>query len=477
MNRTYAPITPGILSELREIAGDSHVMAGDPEKLKPYGFDVLALMHGAGRMPEAVVKPGSAAGVSEIMQLANRENIPVTPRGAGSGLAGAAVPIHGGIVLSLERMNRIIEIDKVDRVAVVEPGVITNDLCRRVEAEGLMYAGYPMSTETSFIGGNVAANAGGGKVIRYGNTRRHVLGLEVVLPTGEILQLGGRYRKSTWGYDLLDLMIGSEGTLGIFTRVIVNLIAPPRRTMDMLVPFPDTQTAVGAVAEIVISEGVIPETVEFMDRICLEESCRYHDINLPFRDRHDAEAFLIIQLRGDTAEELEELCRKAGETCMRQGALDVSIAVSPRQSRELWKVREQFSEGVRNAHPHVYFSSDIVVPFSRVPEMMRELRDMERKYGIRIPTVGHIADGNFHSGLYKPEGLAPEAWPGKAEEIFDEMTRIAIGLGGVGSGEHGVGMLKRSVFLETKSGPELALMRGIKRLFDPNGILNPGKII
>jgi glycolate oxidase len=474
---TYAPVTPGIVSELRKIVGDGHVVSGDPEKLNPYGFDVLALMHGAGRMPEAVVKPDSAVRVSEIMKLANRERIPVTPRGAGSGLAGAAVPLYAGIVLSLERMNRIIEIDKVDRVAVAEPGVITNDLCRRVEAEGLMYAGYPMSTETSFIGGNVAANAGGGKVIRYGNTRRHVLGLEVVVPTGEILRLGGRYRKSTWGYDLLDLMIGSEGTLGVFTQVILNLIAPPRRTMDMLVSFPNTDTAVRAVAEVVVSEGVIPETVEFMDRICMEESCRYHDIRLPLRDADGAEAFLIIQLRGETREELEELCRKAGETCMAQGAIDVSIAVSPRQSRELWKVREQFSEGVRKAHPHVYFASDVVVPFSRVPDMMRALKTMEERHGIRIPTVGHIADGNLHSGLYKPEGLPPGEWPQEAEQIFDEMTRIAVGLGGVGSGEHGVGMLKRHIFMETKSETELALMRGIKRLFDPNGILNPGKII
>jgi glycolate oxidase len=303
------------------------------------------------------------------------------------------------------------------------------------------------------------------------------MGLDVVLPEGDILQLGGRYRKSTWGYDLLDLLIGSEGTLGIFTRIIVNLVAPPKETMDLLVSFPDTETAIRAVSQVIVSEGVIPETAEFMDRICLEQSCIHHEINLPVLQSDRAEAFLIIQLQGDSREKLEALCEKAGQTCMSQGALDVFVAVSPRQSRELWKAREQFSEGVAAMDPHVYFASDIVVPFSKVPELMKAVKDMEKTYATRIPTVGHIADGNIHSGICKPEGIPPEQWPRKAEEIFDEMTRLAIRLGGVGSGEHGVGMLKRSTFLATKSETELALMRGIKKLFDPNGILNPGKII
>jgi glycolate oxidase len=206
------------------------------------------------------------------MRLASRENIPVTPRGAGSGLAGGAVPLYGGIVLSLEKMNRILEIDKVNRVAVAEPGVITNDLCKRALEEGLMYAGYPMSTQTSFIGANVATNAGGAKVIKYGNTRPHVLGLEVVLPSGDVIHLGGKYRKNTWGYDLLQLMIGSEGTLGIITKVTVNLLSSTGTTADLLVPFPDMKTVIDAVSEIIVSGGVLPEAVEFMDRTCMENT-------------------------------------------------------------------------------------------------------------------------------------------------------------------------------------------------------------
>jgi glycolate oxidase len=477
LDKTYGRVTPEMTRELRGIVGEAGVIFDDPEKLQPYGFDVLALLHGKGHPPEAVVKPTTPEQISAILKLANRESIPVTPRGAGSGLAGAAVPIHGGISLSLERMNRILEINRVDRVAVVEPGVITNHLCEQVAAEGLMYAGYPMSTETSFIGGNVATNAGGGRVIRYGNTRRHVLGLEVVLADGEVIDVGGKYRKSTWGFDLLNLMIGSEGTLGIFTKIVLNLISPPAKIMDILVPFPDTETAVAAVADVIISEGVVPETVEFMDRLCFVESSKHQGIALPIRDAEHAGAFLIIQQQGETQEELEELCRKVGETCLSQGAIDVFVAVNPRQSRDIWRIRERYGEGVARAGPNAYFTSDVVVPFSKVPDMMRELKRMEGEYGIDIPTVGHIADGNLHSGLFKPDGVAVEAWPEQAEAIFDEMSRIAVELGGVGSGEHGVGLLKRSLFLKTKTKTELALMRGIKQLFDPNQILNPGKII
>jgi glycolate oxidase len=246
--------------------------------------------------------------------------------------------------------------------------------------------------------------------------------------------------------------------------------------MDILIPFPDTETAVGAVAEVIISEGVVPETVEFMDRICFVESSRHQGVALPIRDADQAGAFLIIQLQGETQEELEELCRKVGETCLAQGAIDVFVAVNPRHSRDIWRIRERYGEGVARAGPNAYFTSDVVVPFSKVPDMMRELKRMEGEYGIKIPTVGHIADGNLHSGLFKPDGVAVEAWPEQAEAIFDEMSRIAVELGGVGSGEHGVGLLKRPLFLKTKTKTELALMRGIKQLFDPNHILNPGKI-
>ncbi|MFR5879784.1 MAG: FAD-binding oxidoreductase, partial [Cloacibacillus evryensis] len=247
--------------ELLSVTGPGGVIMNDAEVLDNYAWDQAGRIWG--HMPEAVVKPVDTAQVSAVMKIASREHIPVTPRGAGSGLNGGAVPLAGGVVLSLERMNRILEIDKVNRVAVVESGVVTNDLCRAAAEEGFLYAGYPMSTETSFIGGNFATNAGGGKVIRYGNTRRHILGAEIVLPSGEIINLGGRFRKDTWGYSLLNLLAGSEGTLAVVTRLIVNLELKPGRTANLLACYP-------TVEELVESEGdrsgkrII--SCEFMDK-------------------------------------------------------------------------------------------------------------------------------------------------------------------------------------------------------------------
>lgn len=477
MGQDYGKVTAEITGKLRDIVGEKNIIIDDQEKLVEYGMDTLSLLTGKQHTPDVVVKPESTEQVSEIMKLANENRIPVTPRGAGTGLAGAAIPVFGGIVLSVERMNRILELDTVDRVAVAEPGVITSELCKKVEEEGLMYAGYPMSTESSFIGGNVATNAGGGKVIRYGNTRRHILGLEVVLPSGKVLELGGRYRKSTWGYNLMHLMIGSEGTLGIVTKVIVNLITGVGKTIDLVVPFADTETAVEAVSKVIVTGGILPEAVEFMDRLCLTQSAKYHEIEVPFQDREDVEAYLIVQLFGETDEELEEVYEKAGEICLENGALDVFVAESRRDSENIWKIREEFGQGLGLTGKQLYYGGDIIVPFSKVPEMMKELKRLEEKYKTTIPTVAHIADGNLHSALFKPDDVPPEDWIEVAEGIYDEMTDIAIRLGGVGSGEHGVGVLKKQIFLKNKSEEELDIMRGIKKSFDPNFILNPGKII
>lgn len=477
MEREYGKVNEEIVGNLREIVGEKNVIYEDKEKLEEYWADTLTALIGEKHLPEVVVKPESTEHISRIMKLASENRIPVTPRAAGTGLAGGVVPLYGGIVLSVEKMNRILEIDKTDRIAIAEPGVITSELCRKVEEEGLMYAGYPMSTESSFIGGNVATNAGGAKVIRYGNTRRHILGLEVVLPNGEIIDLGGRYRKSTWGYNLLHLMIGSEGTLGIMTKITVNLISATGKTIDLIVPFADTETAVDAVANVIVTGGILPEAVEFMDKLCLVQSAKHHEIKIPFQDNEAAEAFLIIQLFGESEEALENLCEKTGEICLENGALDVFVAESRSDSEKIWKVREEFGEGLAAANPYTFFGGDIVVPFSKVPEIMRELKKMEEKYDTKIPTVAHIADGNLHPAIFKPENVSPEEWPEMAERLFDEMIDIAIKLGGVGSGEHGVGILKKSIFLHTKSSAELEVMRGIKKAFDPDYILNPGKII
>ncbi len=473
MEKEYGTVTTEIIEKLQEIVEVKNVIFEDKEKLENYAADEAGEIFG--HLPEAVVKPDTTDQVSKIMRLANENKIPVTPRAAGSGIAGAAVPLHGGIVLSVDRMNKIHDIDKVNRVAVVESGVITNELCHKVLEEGMMYAGYPMSIETSFIGGNVATNAGGGKVIKYGNTRRHILGLEVVLPTGEVIELGGKFRKDTWGYNLLHLMIGSEGTLGIITKVIVNLVPSPDKTVDLLVPFRDVESAVNAVADVIVTGGVLPVAVEFMDKLSVDLTTKYLNTKIAFQGK--AEAYLIIQLDSESKEGLENLYEKVGEICLNNDALDVFVAESRTDSENIWKVRQEFAEGLRAADPYASLSGDVVVPLSKVPEMMKEIEKIGKKHNITIATAAHIADGNLHPELMKPENISVEEWPKIAEEIYDEMTDIAIEFGGAGSGEHGIGFLKKPIFLKTKSEAELNLLRGIKKTFDPNYILNPGKII
>ncbi len=470
LSEKYNKITPEILEELKSIVGPDNI-ATDESAIEAYSCDESGKVYA--RMPDVVVKPENAQQVSNVMKLANREMIPVTARGAGSGIAGGAIPIKGGILLSLERMNRVLEIDKINRVAVVEPGVVTNDLCQMVLKEGLMYAGYPMSTETSFIGGNIATNAGGAKVIRYGSTRRHVLGIEVVLPTGDVLQLGGRIRKQTWGYDLLQTIIGSEGTLGVVTKAILNLEPAPGDTVTFLAPFPSIEAAVEAVAAI-LRAGVVLMACEFMDQLSTKCATKYHNTTFPMQD--EAKAFLIIQVEGQTPEQLDMYIEKVGETCLEHGAMEVFTAESSTESRNIWKVRESFAEAVRAVDPNASLSGDMVVPMSKISEMVKAVGEAARKYDITIALGGHIADGNIHPLFFKPDRIPLEEWPDFVENIVDELIGVAISLGGVGSGEHGVGFLKKHTFMKYEAKSKLEVMRGIKKAFDPNGILNPGKL-
>ncbi|MBL3540301.1 FAD-binding oxidoreductase [Aminivibrio sp.] len=472
LRERYGKITPEILREIQEAAGAKNVVAGDPDALESYASDEAGIMFTS--MPDAVVKAEGAEQVAAVMKVASKHRIPVTPRGAGSGLAGAAVPLCGGIVLSLEKMNRILEIDPVNRVAVVEPGVVTNELCKAVAEEGFLYAGYPMSTETSFIGGNVATNAGGGKVIRYGNTRRHVLGLEVVLPTGTVLNLGGRIRKDTWGYSLMQLMVGSEGTLGIITKVIVNLEPKPGKTVNLLVAFPDLDTAVDSVAK-VVRTGISVISCELMDKLSVNIAASHVNTVLPYQDR--ADAFLLIQIEGDTDERLEEGYEKVGTLCLENGALEVFVAESRTESGMVWNIRQNLAEAMRAHDPYCSLSGDMVVPLSAVPEMVEEIRRAGKERGITVGILGHIADGNLHPIIFKPADMEPMEWAEYAEAFYDDLTSVAVRLGGVGSGEHGIGYVKMPIFLHSKPAEEIEIMRGIKRSFDPDGILNPGKLL
>ncbi|NLS76343.1 MAG: FAD-binding protein [Chloroflexi bacterium] len=467
----YEPVTAPIVRELCEIVGERNVIFGDADKLETYSHDEVAGAEYA-HMPEVVVKPATADEIARIMRLANRERIPVTPRGAGSGLSGGAVPVFGGILLSVERMNRILEVDRANLTVTVEPGVVTNTINEAVKEMGLFYAGYPMSVETCFIGGNVAENAGGGKAIKYGVTSRYVLGLEVVLPTGEIVQLGGKRVKDVTGYDLLHLMVGSEGTLGIFTRITLKLLPLPTHKVDLLALFKDVSTAMDMVPEIMTNGRIIPTAVEFMDKLSVETTCRYLNEELPYEQ---AEAMLLIEVDGNSEALVQQESETIGELCMAHGAIEVYVADNYTTQERVWAVRRNIAEAFKVYCP-VQSIEDVVVPFAQIPDLVPELERLSQRYNVILPTCGHAGDGNLHIIIVKRPETPLEEWPEVEHAAQAELYQVVARLGGTISGEHGIGS-KRRGFMPLMMGETLlGLQRRIKDAFDPNGVLNPGKI-
>ncbi len=466
----YSPVTDEVIQELAAIVGERFVIT-DREKLEPYSHDEVAEKEYAS-FPEVVVKPRTAEEVARIVTLANRRRIPVTPRGAGSGLSGGAVPVCGGIVLATDRMNRILEVDEQNMMAVVEPGVVTNDISERVSQVGLFYAGYPMSMETCYIGGNVAENAGGGKAIKYGVTERYVLGLQVVTPTGEIVELGGKRLKDVTGYNLVKLMVGSEGTLGIITRITLRLLPLPRAQVALLVPFPDVDSAVAVVPKAMTQGGTIPTAIEFMDRLSVRASCQYLNEQLPYGQ---SGAMLLIEVDGSNEESVRRDYETIGELCLQNGAQEVYVADNHTTRERLWRIRRNIAEAFKVVSPHQSIE-DIVVPTAAIPNLMPELAAMSERHGVQIPCYGHAGDGNLHATVVKAPDDSMEEWRGKLPEVLKDLYVAARKLGGTISGEHGIGS-KRKKFMRLVLGePELELMRKIKRALDPNNILNPGKI-
>jgi glycolate oxidase len=471
IQRCYRPVTPAIVTELQGIVGDKNVLYAEPDRMQDYAHDEVSGPEYA-HMPEAVVKPESALEIARIMQLANRERVPVTPRGAGSGLSGGAVPVLGGILLSLERMNRILEIDPENMVAVVEPGVITNDINEAVKEHGLFYAGYPMSVETCTIGGNVAENAGGGRAIKYGVTSRYVLGLEVVLPTGEIVQMGGKRVKDVTGYDLVHLMVGSEGTLGIYTRITLKLVPLPGSRAVLLVPFADVKTAIATVPQIMTQGRIVPTSVEFMDRLSVQTTYAYIGQDPPYPN---VGAMLLIEVDGVSQEQVESLYNPIADLCLDLGALDVYVGDTPANERRMWLPRQSIAEAFKAISP-VQSIEDIVVPLAQIPDLMPVLEEISTRYDVLIPCYGHAGDGNLHATVVKKPETAMETWQQVLPSVLADLYQGVAGLGGTISGEHGIGS-KRSHYLALVMDPALiALQRRIKEAFDPLGILNPGKI-
>lgn len=460
-----------VIKTLRSIVGPEHVIFDDQSRLEPYAHDEVADPAYAA-MPAVVVKPRSAEEIAAVLKLANRENIAVTPRGAGSGLSGGAVPVQGGIVLSTERMNSILEIDRENMIALLEPGVITNDFNNEVRKEGLFFAGYPMSLEMCFIGGNVAENAGGGRAIKYGVTGRYITGLEVVMPTGEICTFGGKRVKDVTGYNIIQLMVGSEGTLGIFSKIYVKLLPLPRARVDMMVLFPDVETAIGAVPMIMTGTGIIPTSIEFMDKLSIDTTYAY----LGEKKKHqNCEAILIIEVDGNDADLVREDCLKIGDLCLDKGALDAFVAEGPADQESIWKVRQHAAEAFKAINP-VQSVEDIVVPVSNIPRLMPHLEKFSAQYNVLIPCFGHAGDGNLHATIIKKPETAMEEWHKVLPRLLADLYRVTRELGGTISGEHGIGHKRKKYLPLALSESEITVMKKIKNALDPKNILNPGKI-
>lgn len=466
----YNKITQEIIDELTEILGKKNVIL-DKEKMETYSHDETPVEQYA-NMPEVVVTPTTAEQIAEIVKLANSELIPITPRGAGSGLSGGAIPVFGGIVLSVEKMNKILEIDLENMMITVEPGVVTNDINPPLEEHGLFFAGYPMSLLTCYIGGNIAENAGGGKAIKYGVTSRYVMGLEVVTPTGEIVQLGGKLVKDVTGYDLKQLYIGSEGTLGIITKAILKLVPLPKTTVDLLVLFKDPKSAIDIVPTVMTKGGIIPTSVEFMDKLCVKTSCEYLNEHLPYQD---CGAMLLIEVDGTREDQVIEEAEIIGELCLENGAIEVYVADNYTTQERIWSVRRDIAEAFKVVSPHQSLE-DIVVPISEIAELIPEIEKISEKYDILMPSYGHAGDGNLHTTLVKNPKMTMEEWYETEEKALKEFYAVVRSLGGTISGEHGIGSKRKPYMPIVTDDAQFDLMRKIKNALDPNNIMNPGKI-
>jgi glycolate oxidase len=461
----YNPVTPRIVEKLKQILHEKNVIT-DPQKIDPYSRDEVADIH-YHHQPDVVVFPTCTEQAAAVVKLANEELIPVVPRGAGTGLACGAVPILGGIVLSLEKMNKIIEVNTDSLYMIVEAGVRTADVQNVAAKHGLYYAGDPCSSDSCFIGGNVATNAGGNKAIRYGTTRNQVYAIEVVTPKGEIGCFGGRLHKNSTGYCLEQLIIGSEGTLGIVTTITLKLIPAAKASMDFLAVFSDPGDAIDMVGYLA-KAGIRATCLEFMENSAVKCAEVFLNEKQPYSDQGGN--YLIITVEGNSEAELEDVAVQLDEMCTEKGAMALLVP----NSEKIWKVRKSIAEAVRH-ESLVYSSEDVVVPVDQLPATLAEMNRICQRYNAASRTVSHAGDGNIHLMILKNE--IPDAeWSAKLAEIQQGVFDYTYKVGGKLSGEHGIGYKKKALMEQYTSEVELDVMRSIKKAMDPNHILNPGKI-
>ncbi|WP_285008234.1 FAD-binding oxidoreductase [Pedobacter faecalis] len=462
----YNSVTEEILEKIRHTAGTANVFVDD-ESLEKYAQDETEDLK---YRPEVVVKAETPDVIAALLKLCNLYNIPLTPRGGGTGLSGGALPIHGGILLSMERFTNIINIDTANLQAVVEPGVITEEFINAVGEHGLLYPVDPSSKGSCFIGGNVAHCSGGPRVVKYGTIREYILNLEVVLPSGEIIWTGANTLKYASGYNLTQLMIGSEGTLGIVTKIVTKLIPKHQHSVLMLAEFSGNETACAAVSAI-FRAGVTPSALEFMERKGVEWVIRYDDIR--FDVNPGVEAYLLIELDGDNMDNIFQDCDRVNEVLEAFGCSNVLFADTAMQKEELWRMRRTMAESVKSNS--VYKEEDTVVPRAALPELIKGIKETGSRYGFDSICYGHAGDGNLHVNIIKA-GMSDSDWKEKLKDGIAEIFKLTTALGGTISGEHGIGLVQKEYMPIKYSEVHLGIMRAIKSVFDPNHILNPGKI-
>ncbi len=454
-----------VLKEITQIVGKENVFTA-PEDLHCYAED--ATLGVISKPPEAVVKPGSAEEISRILKLANKEHFPVVPRGAGTSLSGGAMPLEGGIVLETNRLNKILEIDKENLTAFVQPGVITAKFHQEVEKLGLFFPPDPGSMAVSTLGGNVASSSGGLRGLKYGTTRDYVLGLQVVMPWGAIVNIGGRTAKNVTGYDLTRLMVGSEGTLGVITEITVKLLPLPSHSRSMLAIFDQLDNAAETISAI-IANKIIPCTLDIMDNNAIKAIEAASKVGLPL----EAEAILLIEVDGSIEAVVEDELQRVQEICQEYKVREVQVARTPEEKIKVWQARRN-SYGAFNKLNNTDIVEDVTVPRSKVPDMIRVIRDLAERYDLTIATLGHAGDGNMHPNIVYDRNNKDEVE--QVEKAVDDMFAAAIKMGGTLSGEHGIGLTKKP-FMKWEMGDDgIEVLARIKNALDPNGILNPGKM-
>ncbi len=463
----YTPLNSAHLDQLARIVGAAHCLH-DPETRRAFGSDYTEDFNFP---PEAVVSPANTKEVAAVMRYCHEHVIPVTPIGALTGLSGGALSVYGGVGLSLRRMNRIISIDTDNHQVLVQPAVIVQKLQEAVEAKGLYYAPDPASRGSSFIGGNLAENSGGPRAVKYGVTKDWVLNLEVVLPTGEVLHTGANTLKNSTGYNLTQLMVGSEGTLGIITQATLKLIPRPQNDLLMLVPFPSASSACEAVSAI-FKAGITPSALEFMERDAVQYTLDHTDaagLDLP----DDVEAHLLIEVDGKPPEVLMQECETILGVVESHGAGEVLFADDQAKKDQLWYMRRRVGEAVKQHS--IYKEEDTVVPRYELPALLRGVKNIGRAYGFSSVCYGHAGDGNLHVNIIKGE-IDDRTWKEELPKAIREIFELVRALGGTISGEHGIGLVQKDFMDIVFPSSSLELMWAVKKSFDPRLIMNPGKV-